>query len=191
MAYEDTDNPLASPFSFSIESTSSGNAELLEGLFAPESSTSPDDVQVIQKDKQQPPKKDAAPVKPEAKKKDEEEPKDEKKDENPINTRFGDDEDKDKDDEGEPKGDDTDDEGKVDEINQFQALSKDLFKLGVFSKDEDESEDGITTAEQFLDRFTYEKKKGANEIVSNFIGQFGEDYQEAFEAIYVKGVDPK
>jgi hypothetical protein len=29
------------------------------------------------------------------------------------------------------------------------------------------------------------------EMVNNFIGQFGEDYQEAFDAIFVKGVKPK
>ena len=28
-------------------------------------------------------------------------------------------------------------------------------------------------------------------MVNNFIGQFGEDYQQAFDAIFVKGVDPK
>lgn len=28
-------------------------------------------------------------------------------------------------------------------------------------------------------------------MVDNFIGQFGEDYQKAFDAIFVKGVDPK
>jgi hypothetical protein len=28
-------------------------------------------------------------------------------------------------------------------------------------------------------------------VVNNFIGQFGEDYQQAFDAIFVKGVDPK
>ena len=28
-------------------------------------------------------------------------------------------------------------------------------------------------------------------MVQNFIGQFGEDYQQAFDAIFVKGVDPK
>jgi hypothetical protein len=28
-------------------------------------------------------------------------------------------------------------------------------------------------------------------VVNNFIGQFGEDYQKAFDAIFVKGVDPK
>jgi hypothetical protein len=79
------------------------------------------------------------------------------------------------------------------ESNRFKALSNDLFKLGVFSKgDNDDEEDlDISSPEKFLERFQEEKKKGAVEVVQNFIGQFGEDYQQAFEAIFVKGVDPK
>ncbi len=42
-----------------------------------------------------------------------------------------------------------------------------------------------------MEKFNSEKKKGAIEIVDNFIGQFGEDYQKAFDAIFVKGVSPK
>jgi hypothetical protein len=42
-----------------------------------------------------------------------------------------------------------------------------------------------------LDRFHNEKRRGAIEMVNNFIGQFGEDYQQAFDAIFVKGVDPR
>jgi hypothetical protein len=61
----------------------------------------------------------------------------------------------------------------------------------VFTKEDDEDEAPITTPEEFLERFNAEKKKGASEIVENFIGQFGEDYQNAFDAIFVKGVDPK
>jgi len=76
------------------------------------------------------------------------------------------------------------------EGNQFTALANDLFNLGVFTK-ENEEEVSINTPEEFLERFTAEKKKGASEIVQNFIGQFGEDYQQAFESIFVKGVDPK
>ena len=77
------------------------------------------------------------------------------------------------------------------ESNQFTALSKDLLKLGVFSKEEDEDDVPINNAEEFLERFNAEKKKGAIEVVNNFIGQFGEEYQQAFDAIYVKGVNPK
>ena len=72
----------------------------------------------------------------------------------------------------------------------FEALAKDLFNLGVFNKEEDE-EVNIQTPEDFLARFESEKKKGAQELVQQFIGQFGEDYQKAFESIFVKGVDPK
>ena len=83
-------------------------------------------------------------------------------------------------------------EGVVEEeATQFGALAKDLFKLGVFSKEEEEEELNISTPEEFLERFQTEKKKGAIEMVNSFIGQFGEDYQQAFDAIFVKGVNPK
>ena len=77
------------------------------------------------------------------------------------------------------------------EGTQFSALAGDLFDLGIFTKNSEDEEISINTAEEFLDRFTAEKKKGASELVQNFIGQFGEDYQNAFESIFVKGVDPK
>jgi hypothetical protein len=94
--------------------------------------------------------------------------------------------------EDKPVAEETDnDDEEEPEVSQFGALANDLFKLGVFSKDEDEDDEPISTAEEFLERFQAEKKKGAIEVVNNFIGQFGEDYQQAFEAIFVKGVDPK
>lgn len=86
---------------------------------------------------------------------------------------------------------DDDDEEEIEgDVTKFTALANDLFNLGVFNKDEDE-EVSINTPEEFLERFNAEKKKGATELVQNFIGQFGEDYQEAFDSIFVKGVDPK
>jgi hypothetical protein len=84
-----------------------------------------------------------------------------------------------------------DDDDAPEEVSRFTALSNDLFKLGVFSKEDDEDDATISTPEEFLERFQAEKKKGAIEVVNNFIGQFGEDYQNAFDAIFVKGVDPK
>ena len=77
------------------------------------------------------------------------------------------------------------------EVNTFSSLSKDLYKLGVFTSDEDDQEVEIKTPEEFLERFNFEKRKGASEAIQSFIGKFGDDYQKAFEAIYVKGVDPK
>lgn len=84
-------------------------------------------------------------------------------------------------------------EGEEEEIptSPFTTLTRDLFNLGVFSKEEGDEEPEITTGEAFLERFNQEKKKGAIEVVNQFIGQFGEDYQQAFEAIFVKGADPK
>ena len=72
----------------------------------------------------------------------------------------------------------------------FEALANDLFNLGVFNKEGDE-EVTIASPEDFLARFESEKKKGAQSLVQDFIGQFGEDYQQAFESIFVKGVNPK
>jgi hypothetical protein len=76
-------------------------------------------------------------------------------------------------------------------VSTFTNLSKDLLKLGVFTTEEGQEEPEITTPEAFLERFIEEKKKGANEIVDTFISQFGQDYQDAFQAIYVKGVSPQ
>lgn len=75
--------------------------------------------------------------------------------------------------------------------NPFSDFSKDLFDLGVFTKEEGEEDVTISTPEEFLERFNSEKRKGAIEMVDNFLEQFGEDYKQAFEAIYVKGVNPK
>ncbi len=82
-----------------------------------------------------------------------------------------------------------DDESDVTPPN-FSALANDLFNLGVFNKEDDE-EVTIATPEDFLARFESEKKKGAQSLVQDFISQFGEDYQQAFESIFVRGVNPK
>ena len=194
---------------FSIQDTMDmgmGNQELLNDLMSPESATSnPDDIQDI-KDEPAP-----APTKKTTSKQhaipDPAEPADDKKDE-PVkgiqDFLYGEDnEDGEEDEEpaaapakkatqpADNQEDSNDEDGEEAPTSQFTALSNDLFKLGVFSKDDDEEETPIDTPEAFLERFQAEKKKGAIEIVDNFIGQFGEDYQQAFEAIFVKGVDPK
>ena len=194
---------------FSIQDTMDmgmGNQELLNDLLSPESATSnPDDIQDI-KDEPAP-----APTKKTTSKQhaipDPAEPADDKKDE-PVkgiqDFLYGEDDEESEDDEpavapakkatqpADNQEDSKDDEeGEGAPESQFTALSNDLFKLGVFSKEDEEEETTIDTPEAFLERFQAEKKKGAIEIVDNFIGQFGEDYQQAFEAIFVKGVDPK
>jgi tRNA A58 N-methylase Trm61 len=196
---------------FSIQGTMEmgmGNQELLNDLFSPETASSdPDDVTAIIKDANAPAAPDAPAVK---KGKDIVPPKsvDGKTDEEKLDGQsmisdfLSDDEDDDEDNDVPPvskpaktasvdNDDDNDDaDDDTPQGTQFTALANDLYKLGVFTSDDDNQEP-VSTAEEFLERFNDEKKKGAQEIVQNFIGQFGEDYQEAFDAIFVKGVNPK
>jgi hypothetical protein len=189
---------------FSIENTMEmgmGNADLLNDLMSPETATgSPDDIKTIDEPAAPAPEKKAAKadVAPP--------PQEEKKEEEKVDIQsflYGDDNEEEEETEvtdnqqvkktPEAKSEDSSDEevGEEEQVSQFTALSRDLFKLGVFSKDEDEEDTPISTPEEFLERFNLEKKKGAIEVVNNFIGQFGEDYQQAFDAIFVKGVNPK
>jgi hypothetical protein len=190
---------------FSIQDTMEmgmGNQELLQGLFEPETASgNPEDVTAIIKDADAP----AAPVAPEVKKgKDIVPPKsvdgktDEEKQEGQslISDFLSDSDDDEEEEDSAPAKPAKATEAAADEDDepqgtQFTALANDLYKLGVFTNDEDEDPEPISTAEEFLERFNEEKKKGASEMVQNFIAQFGEDYQEAFEAIFVKGVNPK
>jgi hypothetical protein len=191
---------------FSIQDTMEmgmGNQELLQGLFEPETASSnPEDVQPIIKDAEPatPPAKPAVPKGKEVTPVDDD-ADDKEKGQSLISNFLGDNTEDDDDDDTPPAkkapvaaaNDDTNDDSNDDtsEGTQFTALANDLYKLGVFTTDDDEDAQPISTAEEFLERFNEEKKKGAIETVNNFIGQFGEDYQEAFEAIFVKGVNPK
>jgi hypothetical protein len=187
---------------FSIENTMEmglGNAELLNDLMSPDTaSANPDDIKGI--DEPEPAAAPKAKSTPAAAAPTTEEKEEEDTSKSIQDFLLGGDEDEEEEDApaAAPKAkateetstDDTDEEGD-EPTSQFTALSNDLFKLGVFTKDEDEEDVTINSAEEFLERFESEKKKGAIEVVQNFIGQFGEDYQNAFDAIFVKGVDPK
>jgi hypothetical protein len=190
---------------FSIENTMDmgmGSQELLNDLLSPETSTtSPDDIKEISKDDDSQSAPSKAPSKAPSDSKKEEPKEDASK--SIQDFLLGDSDEEEEDNESakttptkkvaESKSpetnDDTDEEDS--QTTQFGALANDLFKLGVFSKDDEDEEINISTPEEFLERFQEEKKKGAIEVVNNFIGQFGEDYQQAFDAIFVKGVDPK
>lgn len=190
--------------------TGAGDQQLLNDLMTPETSTSnPDDVTPIVNEttppepetNDNPPKgKDITPPKSVDGKTDEEKQSGES-----LIADFLSDVDEDEEDDSNNSTADaeitetrevenTDDEDQEEEIEvdgtKFTALANDLFNLGVFNKEEDE-EVSINTPEEFLERFNAEKKKGATELVQNFIGQFGEDYRQAFDSIFVKGVDPK
>jgi len=203
---ENFDSP--SMGNFSIENTMEmgmGNAELLNDLMSPETSTSsPDDIKEINNEEEAP------ATKPESKKAttksigetiSEDVSKEPKEDTSLSNFLSDDEEEEEEEDdkasalktpkEKQPTSKEEGEEGEEEGVSRFTALSNDLFKLGVFSKEDDEEDVNISTPEEFLERFQIEKKKGAIEVVNNFIEQFGEDYQQAFEAIFVKGVNPK
>lgn len=188
-----------------------GNKQLLDFLMEPETVTNdPSEVKELKDDKVEPPAKEEPTDKDKApkSKKEEDEP-DKSEDGKKIlkDVLFGEEEEEEEENDkpkeepkkseskskkDEPKkGEDEDEEGEDSKANIFNSLAKDLFKFGVFTKDDEEDEVEINTPEDFLERFNYEKKKGAIETIENFISQFGEDYQNAFNAIFVKGVDPK
>lgn len=188
---------------FSIENTMEmggvGNTELINDfLGGAETTGSPDDVEKIVKEipnDKQPAKK--------ADDKQSSEKEEEKKSEPAAIQDFlygaeDDDGDKEEDTSGDQKktqeakpAEDESDNDDEQPSSIFSTLSKELFKLNVFTQDDEDEDVDISTPEAFLEKFQNEKKKGAVEIVNNFIGQFGEDYQQAFQAIFVKGVDPK
>ena len=184
---------------FGIEDTMEmgvGNTQLLDDLFSPETSTEdPDKLETIVKTAEEP----KAPKKPEVSKGKEVVQKldgEEPTQQDVLKNFLGDDDDEEEAEDDvvtKPTPAKAEAEEEEDDVAEspFVSLSKDLFKLGVFTQDDDEEDAVIETPEQFLEKFNSEKKKGAIEIVDNFIGQFGEDYQKAFDAIFVKGVSPR
>lgn len=200
---------LDKPSFFGIESTmemGAGNPELIQGLLAPETSTSnPDDIKKLEDEEPKKVEKKVAPVKKAEVKKaktEEEEEEEEEDNDEPTESEsdklrkalLGEEESEENDEEEgnkKPENSSEDDEEESTTESKFSALAKDLLKLNVFTKDEDEEDIQINTPEEFLERFNYEKQKGAIQTIENFIGQFGDDYKQAFEAIFVKGVNPK
>lgn len=77
------------------------------------------------------------------------------------------------------------------EENKFQELAKEFLDLGILTLNEDEEELNITSGEELASRLQIESKKSAALVVEKFLNRFGEDYKEAFDAIYVQGVNPK
>jgi hypothetical protein len=181
---------------FGIEDTMDmgvGNTQLLDDLFSPETSTEdPDKLETIVKTAEEP----KAPKKPEVSKGKEVVQKldgEEPTQQDVLKNFLGDDDEEEEEEDVVTPPTKAAAEEEEDDVAEspFVSLSKDLFKLGVFTQDDEEEDAVIETPEQFLEKFNSEKKKGAIEIVDNFIGQFGEDYQKAFDAIFVKGVNPK
>ena len=185
---ENLDSP---SFTFGIQDTMEmglGNAELLNDLLSPETSTgNPEDVTPIIKEvKEEILSKEIKP--PKGKEIVQREEGEEAAPQDVIHNFLGGD---DEEEEEKAPDDPADKQAEEQKTSTFTSLANELLKLGVFTTEEGEEETPVSTGEEFLERFKAEKQKGAIEVVNNFIGQFGEDYQQAFDAIFVKGVNPK
>jgi hypothetical protein len=197
-----------------------GSQELLEGLTG-EASPDPDDIEEIDEEEEKKkkaakalPKKGAKPV---PVKKEEEEAEEDDEDGASLADQFADDEEEevteevteDEDEEEEEKKpakkvakkeeeeeDETDEESEDENEESeaktpFKAIASELFRLGIFTPGEDEEEPEIDSPEQFLEQFQTEKKRGAAEIIENFLSKYGDEYREAFQAIFINGVSPQ
>jgi len=206
-------------FSISDSVEMTGAQEILEGLYAPETSTSsPDEIEelgeekplkkksttstetTLKEEKKKSPKELAEEARQKAAKQAEkglnsflegEESQEEEQEEENEEEESTEVKNKTKETKALEETENSEEESSESDKNQFEILSKELTNLGVFSKDEDEEDVVAKTPEEFLARFNYEKEKGAREMISNFISQFGEDRRHAFSAIFEKGVDPK
>jgi hypothetical protein len=202
-----------------VDLGAAGSQDLLNDLMSPETSTaSPDDVSSINKDDDNKgddnklSDEDKAALAKKAKEdenvdddtasspdaltdfllkdeEDDEKDKDDDVDDDAAGQTSEDDKETDTDTSVEDNSDETD-ENKDEGTIAFDALATELFNLGVFNKIEDEDVK-IESPEDFLERFKLEQQRGANMMIQNFIGQFGEEHQEAFQAIYVNGADPR
>lgn len=84
----------------------------------------------------------------------------------------------------------------TDSKTTMAALAEELQGLGIFAKEqgEDGKELGIDPSlapEEFLKMFHKNQTKGINDAIEGFLVQFGDDYREMFDAVFVNGVDPK
>lgn len=77
------------------------------------------------------------------------------------------------------------------DFNAFESFSKELYNLGVFQKDGDNEPIIPKTPEEFLETFNHQIGVKSEQIVDDFLDKFGQEYRDAFDAIYVKGVDPR
>jgi len=103
-------------------------------------------------------------------------------------------------DEGQPKSkksvvttnaDDTEEEeGTETELSGLQELSEDLFKVGIFTRDDDDDNSLPETTEEFIERFNWEKQKGAEQMVYNLFNRHGSEWEQALTAIALNGVHP-
>lgn len=187
----------------SIENDFSQDEQVTDLLFADDSADDLEDIKKKAKEKEEADKKKTAlkvpPTTPPKKPIPEEE---EETDETPIDgtkALFGDEEEEETKDEAskeESKDEDKEEIEDEQEKSQFEILSTEFYKMGVFKPDVDEdSGEEIThiakTPEEFKKLFEYQQQTGMFAMIDNYLSKFGEDRYQLFDAVFNKGVDPK
>jgi len=76
------------------------------------------------------------------------------------------------------------------EENMFNTIAQELVNHGIFNLDEDEEGIEVGTPEELLDRFQYESRKQASQVIDKFLARFGDNYKDMFENVFVKGINP-
>lgn len=78
------------------------------------------------------------------------------------------------------------------EHSEFEEITKELIKLGIFKERDEDSTSPIKTGESLRDRFLRETQEKANNDIYNFImSKHGDEGLEVFDALFVKGVPIK
>lgn len=72
----------------------------------------------------------------------------------------------------------------------IKSFAEELYKMKFFTKDSDD-EEIPTTPDELIEKLQDEKQKGAEQLVDELAGRHGEEYREAFYAMFVNGVHPK
>ncbi len=86
-------------------------------------------------------------------------------------------------------------EGKEgDDESEYAAISKELYKLGIFqaevTDDGQEIQTIASSPEEFKELFESQSNQKAMDWLENFLTKFGEDRKAFWEAVFIHGVDP-
>lgn len=72
----------------------------------------------------------------------------------------------------------------------YQKIANNLLEQGIFTLNEDEEAITIKNSQEFADRWKAQNQRGAHAIVENIVGQYGPEYTDAFNKIFVQGLNP-
>jgi hypothetical protein len=70
------------------------------------------------------------------------------------------------------------------------AVSKEFYRLGLFTKDSEDEEEAIKDPQAFIDKVQTTFKRGTQAYLENYLSHFSPKNKELFFATYEKGVDP-